>query len=524
MMPRVVVFMVLLLAGPITVVSHASAQGAARGAPELVGPSVVGIRPNTPLLHLVGVARREGELRFGARRLPHGLTLDPTSGLISGPAPATPGAYDVELRVANRWGSDRARLRIVVGLALALTPPMGWNSWNSVEAEISEAVVHEIADALERSGLRDAGYVYINLDDHWADLNRELVVYENNIRAEWRMRADRTRFPNGLRPIADTLHARGFKLGVYSDAGVTTCAEAQPGGYGYEEVDARTFAEWGVDYVKYDYCYAPADREAAIDRYTRMGRALEATDRSIVYSICEWGVRAPWQWARRAGGHLWRTTGDMRGHWEFEPGRDPVRRRGIGVLDAIDLQLGLERHHGPGGWNDPDMLIIGVGLVNSAAHLGARGLSPTEERSMMSLWALMAAPLIMNADVRRLDPQNPRFDAEWAARILPILANHEVIAVDQDPLGLQAIRVAADGDADIWVKRLNDGATAVGLLNRGAAPMRITARWSDLGISGSHVVRDLWAHRDLGVFNGEWSATVAPHEVVLVKLSARARS
>lgn len=489
---------------------------------QIVGPRVVGIRPGTPFLHLVGVTPRDASLRFSTRGLPTGLSIDPRSGIISGTAPSAVGPIHVRLRVTGARGSAQATLRIVVGDALALTPPMGWNSWNSVEAEISEAVVMEIADALERSGLRDAGYVYINLDDHWADKNRELVVYRNNVDAEWRMVADRRRFPNGLKPVIDALHARGFKLGVYSDAGVTTCAEAQPQGFGYEETDARTFAEWGVDYVKYDYCYAPADRETAIDRYTRLGRALEATNRSIVYSICEWGMRSPWEWGPAAGGHLWRTTGDMRAHWEFVPGREATGRGGIGVLDAADRQVGLERYQSPGRWNDPDMLIVGVGLTNSAAHLSAQGLNPVEERSMMSLWALMGAPLIVNADVRKLDPQSAHYDAAWAARILPMLLNHELIAVDQDPLGVQGTRVAFDGDADIWAKRLEDGSYAVGLLNRGdTAPLSITVRWSDLGIAGEYVVRDLWEHRDLGASTQAWTASVAPHETILLRLYPR---
>jgi alpha-galactosidase len=492
-------------------------------APHIVSAGVVGIRPDTPFLHLIGVEPRSDDLRFSATGLPPGLRLDPRSGIISGAAPAQAGTYNVALRVSGRAGSRRAQLRIEVGSALALTPPMGWNSWNSFEGAISETVVMEIADALERTGLRDAGYVYINLDDHWADINRKLVVYRNNVSAEWRMQANLTRFPNGLAPVAAALHARGFKLGVYSDAGVTTCAEAQPGGYGFEEVDARTFAEWGVDYLKYDYCYAPAERDIAIDRYTRMGRALEASGRSIVYSICEWGMRAPWEWARAAGGHLWRTSGDMRDHWEFSPGRTPVRGGAIGVLDAIDLQVGLESFQAPGGWNDPDMLILGVDLEGSSAHRGAQGIGEVEERSMMGLWALMGAPLIVNADVRKLDPQSPHFDRTTAARLLPLLINREVIAINQDELGLQGARVAEQGDGDVWMKRLGNGSVAVGLLNRGDAQIEIVARWSDLGLEGPQRVRDLWAQRDLGVADAFWSATVARRELVLVTLSPQRR-
>ncbi len=485
----------------------------------IVSPSIVGIRPGTPFLHLVGVSKRDEDLRFSAEGLPKGLSLDRRTGVISGEAPAA-GTYEVDLRVKGAGEEASDKLKIVAGDTLALTPPMGWNSWNSFESEISETVVYEIADALERSGLRDAGYVYINLDDHWADINRELRVYKNNVSAEWRMIADKTRFPNGLKPVADALHKRGFKIGVYSDAGVTTCAEAQPAGYGYEDVDAKTFAEWGVDYLKYDYCYAPPEKEEAIDRYTRMGRALESTGRSIVYSICEWGMRQPWEWAREAGGHLWRTTGDMRDHWEYKAGREPQRGGGIGVLDAADFQVGLEKFQEPGAWNDPDMLIVGVDLANSSAHAGATGIGEVEERSMMSLWALMAAPLIINADIRKLDPESPHFDQAWADRIKPLLLNHEVIAVDQDPLGVQGTRVAFDGDADVWAKTLQDGAFAVGLLNRAdKGDLLIRVNWDDLGVSGSYTVRDLWAREDLGVSGEGWEITVKPHETVLLKLT-----
>lgn len=487
---------------------------------QIVSAGIVGVRPGTPFLHLVGVSARSPSQKFYAKGLPKGLSIDRRTGVISGVAPAASETFNVTLSVKGPGGEAKAPLQIVVGDALALTPPMGWNSWNSFEGAISEAVVYEIADALERSGLRDAGYVYINLDDHWADINRELVVYKNNVSAEWRMTADKKRFPNGLKPIADALHKRGFKLGVYSDAGVTTCAEAQPAGYGYEEVDAKTFAEWGVDYLKYDYCYAPPEREAAIERYTKMGRALEATGRSIVYSICEWGVRKPWEWGRKAGGQLWRTTADMRDHWEFTPGREPGPQDGVGVLDAADLQVGLEKYQSPGGWNDPDMLIVGVDLANSSGEVGATGIGAVEERSMMSLWALMAAPLIVNADVRKLDPESPHFDQAWADRIKPLLLNHEVIAVDQDPLGVQGTRVAYEGDADIWAKPLKDGSFAVGLLNRGNSDdLEIAVKWEDLGVTGTYSVRDLWAHKDLGASSEGWKMTVKPRETALLKLT-----
>ena len=525
MIRRLTIFLIAILAAGFAArLNDAKAAGGAGAedaeSVQIVSSGIVGIRPGTPFIHLIGVSPRGPDLAFSAKGLPKGLSLNRRRGVISGVAPAKPGTYDIRLSVKGSRGSDSAALQIVVGDALALTPPMGWNSWNGFEATISEAVVYEIADALERSGLRDAGYVYINLDDHWADINRQLIVYQNNVSAEWRMIADRERFPNGLKPVAEALHARGFKLGVYSDAGVTTCAEAQPGGHGYEEVDAKAFAEWGVDYLKYDYCYAPPERDEAVARYTKMGRALEASGRSIVYSICEWGLRQPWEWGRKAGGHLWRTTGDMRDHWEFTPGREQQRRRGIGVLDAADLQVGLEKFQSPGAWNDPDMLIVGVDLANSSAHLGSTGIGEVEERSMLSLWALMGAPLIINADVRKLDPMSPHYDRAWAERIRPLLLNHEVIAVDQDRLGAQGSRMAFNGDADVWAKPLEGGAYAVGLLNRGDSEnLDVTVNWSDLGIAGSYSVRDLWARKDIGESDQAWTAPARPHETILLRLT-----
>ena len=452
----------------------------------LTGPSVVGTRPGTPFLHPMGATGTEGSRTFYATNLPDGLQLDPTTGFISGTTPRA-GTYDVTVGVRADNGEATRNLRIQSGDQLALTPPMAFNSWNIFQSSISAQVVREIADAMVNSGMRDAGYLYVNLDDQWALPERQRVWTGS----EWqdRLVPDTIRFPDGMEPVAEYVHERGLKLGIYSDAAARTCSGSQPGSFEYERIDAQTFSEWGIDYLKYDYCGAPDDQATAVARYDTMGDALATSGRSVVYSICEWGQREPWTWGKDVGGHLWRTTFDTRFHWEFDPGVDRTGERLIGVLDALDLQVGLEDHQRPGAWNDPDMLMVGVDLSASAGHGGATGLSRDEEQAMFSMWALLSAPLIVNADIRRLDPLGAYYDPEWAARVGPVLTNHEVIAVDQDPSGAQAVRVADYGELEVWARPLANGDVALGLLNRGDRNAEISVTWDQLGISGTWAVR-----------------------------------
>lgn len=370
---------------------------------------------------------------------------------------------------------------------------MGWSSWNGFGPHINEDLIKGIADAMVSSGMKDAGYTYVNIDDFWHGGRGE----------DGRLFPDPQRFPSGLKALADYVHARGLKFGIYSDAGPKTCG-GRPASQGYEEIDAQTFAEWGVDYLKYDYCYAPEDRASAERLYRKMSDALKATGRPIVFSICEWGQRRPWLWGRQVGGHLWRTTGDIADSWGDWPSRTGFVLLGIDRI-GFDLQRGLEAYAGPNGWNDPDMLVVGL---RGRGFIPGPGCTDVEYRTHFSLWCLLAAPLIASCDLRHMDSATRE-----------ILTNREVIALNQDPLGKQGYWV---GPAEVWVKPLSGGALGVGLFNRGNERATVTAHWSNLEISGRYHVRDLWQHADLGVFEEKFSAEVAPHDCVILRLTPEA--
>ena len=363
---------------------------------------------------------------------------------------------------------------------LALTPPMGWNSWNRFHCEIDEVKVRAMADAMVSSGMKAAGYEYVIIEDCWQvgrDENGTIVP-------------DPKRFSSGMKALGDYIHAKGLKFGLYSDAGIATC-EGRPGSRGYEYQDARTYAKWGVDYLKYDWCHA-TDQDLK-SSYLLMSDALQKSGRPIVFSICEWGKDAPWEWAHAAGGNLWRTKGDIWDHWESGP-NDWQR----GILDILDSQADLSSHAGPGGWNDPDMLEVGNG-----------GMTDTEYRTHFSLWAMLAAPLIAGNDLEHMD-----------AATHEILTNQEIIDVDQDALGIQGRRAAKTGLGEVWSRPLSDGSRAVILLNRDVKPQTISVDWTVIGYhkSAKLRVKNLWTHKIEGNFTGSYKASVAPHGVVMIKL------
>ena len=301
---------------------------------------------------------------------------------------------------------------------------------------------------------------------------------------------DATRFAGGMKALADYVHARGLKLGIYSDAGTLTCGK-RPGSRGFEDKDARQYASWGIDYLKYDWC--STDGLKAPDAYKTMRDALARTGRPITFSICEWGGSQPWSWAGPVG-NLWRTTGDIGLCWEKKACKKDWE---TGVVNILDLQVGLEGYAGPGHWNDPDMLQVG------------NGLSDTEDRAHFSLWALLSAPLLAGNDLRTM-----------SAATKETLTNREVIAVDQDALGIQGHKVRDDGQEEVWAKPLSGGAMAVILFNRGEAPVRIQVKWSELGWAASKVaVRDLWSKADVGSFATAYSARVEPHAVVMLRVA-----
>jgi len=320
---------------------------------------------------------------------------------------------------------------------------------------------------------------------------------------------DPAKFPSGIKALADYLHARGLKLGIYSDAAEKTCAGAI-GSYGFEEQDARQYAAWGVDLLKYDYCHAPASRAEAITRYRTMGDALRACDRSIIYSICEWGPRKPWLWGADVGGHYWRTTWDIRDTWDH----GQYDNLHAGIIQIVDRQVDLASYAGPGHWNDPDLLVIGIqGKGQASSEQGALGCTETEYRSQMSLWCLLASPLMATCDVRSMD-----------AATRDILTRHEVVAVNQDPLGRQAERKWAHDGVEIWVKPLINGTHAVGLFNRNDAESSCTVRFDELGLTSKQTLRDLWAGESLGLHNGTFQTTIPSHAVMLLSCTGESIS
>jgi alpha-galactosidase len=364
---------------------------------------------------------------------------------------------------------------------LAKTPPMGWNSWNKFGCKgLNEKVVRETADTMVSSGMKDAGYQFVILDDCW----------QTGRDASGNIVADAERFPSGIKALADYVHSKGLKFGIYTDAGTMTCAK-RLGSIGHEYQDAKQYANWGVDYLKEDWCNTLPGQNSE-SAYTLMRNALAESGRPIVFSICEWGSTKPWLWAGSIG-NLWRATGDIQDCWDCKKDWG-----GNGVTQIIDQMNGLETYAGPGHWNDPDMLEVGNG-----------GMTKEEYRSHFSMWALFSAPLLAGNDI-----------SSMTADTKEILLNKEVIAIDQDPLGRQGRRVKKTGEQEIWSKQLQDGSRAVVLLNRGSAPTKITVSWTDIGYPDSlpASVRNLWTANDLGKQTGAYSAEVPSHGAVMLTI------
>jgi alpha-galactosidase len=374
---------------------------------------------------------------------------------------------------------------------LAQTPPMGWNSWNHFGCNVSEQLIRDTADAMVSSGMRDVGYLYVNIDDCWHGERDE----------DGFIQPDPERFQSGMKALADYVHSKGLKLGIYSDAGWKTCA-GHPGSRGYEYQDALTYARWGIDYLKYDWCSTGGlNAEGA---YQTMAKALAAAGRPVVFSLCEWGTNQPWEWAKDIG-HLWRTTGDIAVCFDCE--KDHGSWSSWGVLRILDMQEGLRIHAGPGHWNDPDMMEVG------------NGMSESEDRAHFSMWAMLAAPLLAGNDLRTMSEETRR-----------ILTNAEVIAVDQDPLGIQGFKYSDDGDLEIWFKPLADEDWAMCILNRGPVAREVEFSWQDEAVEDDfsrrkalfgyrlYRVRDLWTGEDLGTTRQTLSAEVPGNDVLMVRL------
>ncbi|MBN1422134.1 MAG: NPCBM/NEW2 domain-containing protein [Planctomycetes bacterium] len=471
--------------------------------PRINGPRVYGCRPGRPFIYRIP-ATGERPMTFAADALPSTLRLDTATGIISGSAPKERGEHRVTLRAKNGRGSASRPFTIVAGDTLALTPPMGWNHWYTFYDRVSDALFRSAADAMVESGMADFGYAYVNMDDCWMvkpgspdpKLGGEPLDADGAIRGNGN-------FPD-LAGLCAYIHAKGLKAGLYTSPGPRTCAGYQ-GSYGHEELDARQFAAWGFDFLKYDWCsygrLAGGNTIEHLQRpYRKMGAILRGLDRDIVLNLCQYGMGEVWKWGAEVGGQCWRTTGDL----GLEADSDLPGFYAIGLSNA--------RHHEyarPGAWNDPDYILIGyVGDARrSDAPAKPTPLTPNEQYSYMSMWCLMAAPLVYSGDIRRLD--------EFT---LNILCNAEVIDIDQDPLGRQATIVRRTEDSLVMAKPLEDGSVAVGLFGLGELEGEVAVAWADLGLEGPRRVRDLWRQRDLGEFETGYAARIPRHGVMLIRV------
>lgn len=461
-------------------------------APTINYPRITGATPRRPFLFRIP-ATGEGELRFQARNLPAGLALDAATGVITGSLKDA-GRTEVSVTVSNGKGQSDTQVITIVGGpdALALTPPLGWNSWNVWGAQVDDAKVRAAADAIVATGLAGQGYTYVNIDDAW----------EGQRTAEGEITSNE-KFPD-MKALADYVHGKGLKIGLYSSPGPRTCQQRFAGSYQHEAQDARTWAKWGFDYIKYDWC-SYSDIEPARERtpleglrkpYQLMREALDSLERDFVYSLCQYGWGNVWEWGDQAGGNLWRVTGDITDTWPS--------MSGIGFQ-----QTGHEKFAGPGHWNDTDMLVVGqVGWGRGPAPRPTN-LTPNEQITHLSLWALQAAPLIVGADLSHADTFT-----------IDLLGNREVLAVNQDPLGKAAGRMASDTWTQVWARPLSDGTMAVGLFNRAPVATTVRVALADLGLSGTQPVRDLWTHKDLAPATNVYEATVPRHGATFIRIGS----
>jgi alpha-galactosidase len=452
-------------------------------APRINPPRVTGGTPGRPFFFLIP-ATGEAPLTFSAKNLPAGLTLDAKTGIIRGSI-ARAGRTDVQLTVVGPKGRATADLTVVGGDdALALTPPLGWNSWNVWGDSVDDAKVRAAADWMVQSGLAAHGFQFVNIDDGWEGQRDADGVLQPN-----------AKFPD-MNALADYVHAKGLKLGIYSSPGPRTC-QGLAGSYQHEAIDAKTWAAWGIDLLKYDWCsYEQIAKDRSLAElqkpYLVMRDALRLLDRDIVFSLCQYGMGNVWEWGAEVGGHYWRTSGDLTDVWS-------------NMASVGFRQAGREKWSKPGHWTDPDMLV--VGKVGWGPTIHDTRLTPNEQITHITLWAMQAAPLLIGADMSQLD----RFTVD-------LLTNHEVLDVSQDVLGRGASRVWQRERLEVWARPLADGTTAVGLFSRGLQAAPVTARWSDIGVRGRQPVRDLWQQRDLGAFADAFTVTVPAHGAVLIKV------
>ena len=454
--------------------------------PKINGAKVFGVRPGSPFLFKIP-ATGDKPLQYSAENLPPGLHIDAVTGIITGSLSKT-GDYKMTFSVKNNLGETKREFTVRCGTLLSLTPPMGWNSWNCWGLSISDEKLKSSAQAMIDKGLADHGWTYMNIDDGWEAAQRTIkgdIIVNNKF--------------SDMKALGGWLHNKGLKLGIYSSPGPTTCG-GYLGSYKHEKQDAATYAGWGIDYLKYDWCSygdLPAGKDSSLAAYQKpyklMQAGLRSQKRDIIYSLCQYGMKNVWQWGDEVDGNCWRTTGDIRDTWNS--------LESIGFSQSVQYPFAK-----PGRWNDPDMLI--VGQVGWGENLHPTRLTPDEQYTHISLWCLLSAPLLIGCDISKLDDFT-----------LNLLTNDEVIAVDQDVLGKQAQQLIKKDTYQVWMKKLENGTYAIGIFNTSEESQNISFKWSDLGIKGSNKIRDLWRQQDSSVSPVEFSGKVAPHGVTLIKVA-----
>lgn len=470
-------------------------------APRINGPSLTGVTPGHDVLYKIP-ATGTRPITYGATNLPKGLILEPATGIIRGTIAAR-GRYPVTFTAKNSAGTASKPFTFVAEGQLSLTPAMGWNSWNAYGRAVSDSLARAAADAMVSKGLIDHGWTYINLDDGWERSARETdPLYEGPVRAPDGTMLTNKKFPD-MKGLGDYIHAKGLKYGIYSGPGPTTCQRLEAS-WQHELQDFQTYAKWGVDYLKYDWCgfssvlaAGETNQQLPVLKrpYQDARSALNKVARDIIFSICQYGWGNVWEWGAEKGieGNSWRTTGDITDTWES--------MAGIGFR-----QVGNSKYASPGHWNDPDMLVIGK--VGWGPRLRDSHLTPNEQYVHISLWTLLASPLLLGNDLTQMD------DFE-----VNLVTNDEVLAVHQDPLGKPADRVSKKDEVEVWSRPLADGSLAVGLFNRDEMDMKVSVTWNELGVTGKQKVRDLWRQKDLGTFDNEFSSVVPRHGTVFVKIA-----
>jgi alpha-galactosidase len=465
-------------------------------APRINGARVFGVRPGSPFLFTIP-ASGERPMQFAVDNLPDGLKVDAATGQITGSL-QNRGEYIVTFRAKNAAGKALRTFKIVCGDKLSLTPSMGWNDWYAYYDHVTDKLLREAADVMVKKGMADVGYQYVSIDDCWANTQNSSDPKRVGPFRDAKGNILPNKYFPDMKAMTDYIHSRGLKAGIYTSPGPLTCA-GYAGTWQHEAKDIQQFADWGFDLLKYDWCTYPDvcenkhDLDTLKRPYILMGKLLKKQKRDILYNLCQYGEGKVWEWGAEVGGQSWRTAGDL-GHTKDK------------IYEVALQNAKYKAYSKPGCWNDPDYLIIGnIGV--GEGKVAPCALSPNEQYAYMSMWCLMASPLFYGGDITSLDDFT-----------LNVLCNAEVIEIDQDPLGKSADVAKLSDKTFLMVKQLEDGGKAVGLFNRDTEDAKITAKWSDIGVTGKQAVRDLWRQKDLGEFDGEFTANVGRRGVVLIRV------